>query len=194
MIFCFVGCLGRRKVFAFWLGLFIYYLFIYLFGIVVTAVESGTRALQYLGLDGEKSSVGLDVSKPFGLFLCWLLCLIALFGLLRKWRTKKKENAEVPFGFMCFFPNFKDTILIQLLWILFLLKLFSEYFHFDAFSHQPNRNILISFLFLFFLWWRISVGFFWRLSCFWVVVITGFESKSDNDGLLNARDDWVWIT
>ncbi|KAH7529192.1 hypothetical protein FEM48_Zijuj05G0158300 [Ziziphus jujuba var. spinosa] len=27
----------------------------------VTAVESGTRALQYLGLDGEKSSVGLDV-------------------------------------------------------------------------------------------------------------------------------------
>ncbi|XP_015883563.2 two-component response regulator ARR6 [Ziziphus jujuba] len=29
----------------------------------VTAVESGTRALQYLGLDGEKSSVGLDGLK-----------------------------------------------------------------------------------------------------------------------------------
>ncbi|KAK9925863.1 hypothetical protein M0R45_023125 [Rubus argutus] len=29
----------------------------------VTAVESGTRALQYLGLDGEKSSVGLDGMK-----------------------------------------------------------------------------------------------------------------------------------
>jgi len=29
----------------------------------VTAVESGTRALQYLGLDGEKSSVGFDGMK-----------------------------------------------------------------------------------------------------------------------------------
>ncbi|GAV66249.1 Response_reg domain-containing protein [Cephalotus follicularis] len=29
----------------------------------VTAVESGTRALQYLGLDGEKSSVGLNGLK-----------------------------------------------------------------------------------------------------------------------------------
>ncbi|KAM6594186.1 two-component response regulator ARR5 [Cannabis sativa] len=29
----------------------------------VTAVESGTRALQYLGLDGEKSSVGFDALK-----------------------------------------------------------------------------------------------------------------------------------
>ncbi|PQQ08454.1 two-component response regulator ARR5-like [Prunus yedoensis var. nudiflora] len=28
----------------------------------VTAVDSGTRALQYLGLDGEKSSVGFDSS------------------------------------------------------------------------------------------------------------------------------------
>uniref|UniRef100_A0A5B7BV35 Putative two-component response regulator ARR5-like n=1 Tax=Davidia involucrata TaxID=16924 RepID=A0A5B7BV35_DAVIN len=29
----------------------------------VTAVESGSRALQYLGLDGEKSSVGFDALK-----------------------------------------------------------------------------------------------------------------------------------
>ncbi|XP_059303855.1 two-component response regulator ARR5 [Lycium ferocissimum] len=29
----------------------------------VTAVESGTRALQYLGLDGEKSSMGIDGLK-----------------------------------------------------------------------------------------------------------------------------------
>ncbi|KAL5813966.1 hypothetical protein ACOSQ4_024607 [Xanthoceras sorbifolium] len=29
----------------------------------VTAVESGTRALQYLGLDGEESSVGFDALK-----------------------------------------------------------------------------------------------------------------------------------
>lgn len=33
------------------------------FCFAVTAVESGTRALQYLGLDGEKSSVGFDVRK-----------------------------------------------------------------------------------------------------------------------------------
>jgi hypothetical protein len=29
----------------------------------VTVVESGSRALQYLGLDGEKSSVGFNVRK-----------------------------------------------------------------------------------------------------------------------------------
>ena len=29
----------------------------------VTAVESGTRALQFLGLDGEESSVGFDVRR-----------------------------------------------------------------------------------------------------------------------------------
>ena len=29
----------------------------------VTVVESGTRALQYLGLDGEKSSIGINVRK-----------------------------------------------------------------------------------------------------------------------------------
>jgi hypothetical protein len=34
----------------------------------VTAVESGTRALQYLGLDGEKGrgSVGFDVRNDLG--------------------------------------------------------------------------------------------------------------------------------
>ena len=40
-----------------WPLLFIYYYF------VVTAVESGARALQYLGLDGEKNSVGINVSN-----------------------------------------------------------------------------------------------------------------------------------
>lgn len=29
----------------------------------VTTVDSGTRALQYLGLDGEKKSVGFNVSS-----------------------------------------------------------------------------------------------------------------------------------
>lgn len=37
--------------------------------LAVTVVESGSRALQYLGLDGEKSSIGLDVSK----MQTWLL-------------------------------------------------------------------------------------------------------------------------
>lgn len=35
----------------------------------VTAVESGTRALQYLGLDGERASVGFNVRNKLGL-LC----------------------------------------------------------------------------------------------------------------------------
>lgn len=35
------------------------------FFFAVTAVESGTRALQYLGLDGEQSNVGFDVSADF---------------------------------------------------------------------------------------------------------------------------------
>lgn len=33
------------------------------FFFAVTVVESGTRALQYLGLDGDTSSIGFDVSK-----------------------------------------------------------------------------------------------------------------------------------
>lgn len=41
----------------------------------VTVVESGTRALQYLGLDGENSSFGFDVSKspPF-LDVSYVIC------------------------------------------------------------------------------------------------------------------------
>lgn len=37
--------------------------------LAVTVVESGSRALQYLGLDGEKSSIGFDVSI-FGFLNC----------------------------------------------------------------------------------------------------------------------------
>jgi len=43
----------------------------------VTVVESGTRALQYLGLDGETSSLGFDVSEfsylVFGVFFFMLI-------------------------------------------------------------------------------------------------------------------------
>jgi len=35
----------------------------------VTVVESGTRALQYLGLDGDTTSIGFDVSE-----FCYLVC------------------------------------------------------------------------------------------------------------------------
>lgn len=37
--------------------------------IAVTAVESGSSALQYLGLDGERSSVGFDD-------VCINLCIV----------------------------------------------------------------------------------------------------------------------
>lgn len=37
----------------------------FFFFLAVTAVESGKRALQYLGLDGEQSNVGFDVSADF---------------------------------------------------------------------------------------------------------------------------------
>lgn len=55
--------------------------------ISVTAVESGSRALQYLGLDGDKSSVGsFDVSKRiiafslsffFNFIVVFFACLIS---------------------------------------------------------------------------------------------------------------------
>lgn len=35
----------------------------------VTVVESGTRALQYLGLEGENGSLGFDVSE----FCFWVI-------------------------------------------------------------------------------------------------------------------------
>lgn len=40
----------------------------FVFCFAVTVVESGTRALQYLGLDGDTSSIGFDVSN-FSIFL-----------------------------------------------------------------------------------------------------------------------------
>lgn len=44
------------------LGLFLVEILIFSFFFAVTTVESGRRALQYLGLDGENSSVDFDVS------------------------------------------------------------------------------------------------------------------------------------
>lgn len=52
------------------------------FAFAVTAVESGTRALQYLGLDGEKSSMGIDVC--INTFLFSSLLKIRPFGCMLK--------------------------------------------------------------------------------------------------------------
>ena len=48
--------------------------------LAVTVVESGSRALQYLGLDGEKSSIGFDVRK-----LGFWIVKGTSFQVTRKW-------------------------------------------------------------------------------------------------------------
>lgn len=50
-----------------------------LFFVSVTVVESARRALQFLGLDGENSDVGFDVSK-----LCfWIINFVWMFVNLK---------------------------------------------------------------------------------------------------------------
>jgi hypothetical protein len=55
-----------------------------LFFVSVTVVESARRALQFLGLDGENSDVGFDVSKlcfwiiNFAWMLIWNLLMFML--------------------------------------------------------------------------------------------------------------------
>lgn len=68
----------------------------------VTAVESGTRALQYLGLDGERASVGFNVRNKFGLlcsyvyFFFFKLCWVAK----KVWERRRKERKVLgPFSF-----------------------------------------------------------------------------------------------
>jgi len=46
----------------------------------VTVVESGTRALQYLGLDGEAGSLGFDVSEFCYLVFGVVLTLVVEMG------------------------------------------------------------------------------------------------------------------
>lgn len=53
-------------------------IFVVVVVVAVTVVESGTRALQYLGLDGDTSSIGFDVSK-FWIFCFRNLLFIVLF-------------------------------------------------------------------------------------------------------------------
>lgn len=54
----------------------------------VTTVESGTRALQYLGLDGEKGPVGFDVRNELG------LGCIHFVSLLRKCVKSLKKKGR----------------------------------------------------------------------------------------------------
>ena len=46
----------------------------------VTAVESGTRALQYLGLDGERASVGFDVRNISSDSVIFVFFHFTMFG------------------------------------------------------------------------------------------------------------------
>lgn len=52
---CYLYCYGFFLVF--WIGSEADWIW----NVAVTVVESGTRALEYLGLDGEKSSIGFEV-------------------------------------------------------------------------------------------------------------------------------------
>jgi hypothetical protein len=53
--------------------LFFSYKCLFFFVISVTTVESGTRALQYLGLDGGKGASNLKVIKNKSSLFCYLL-------------------------------------------------------------------------------------------------------------------------
>ena len=96
--------IGFWLVFEAWFDLE-YYLY------AVTAVDSGTRALQYLGLDGEKASVGFDVrniSSDSAIFVFFFsLCLVAK----KEWERKGKERKDLwPFLFSWFFSATQPNI------------------------------------------------------------------------------------
>ncbi|KAL6559440.1 Two-component response regulator arr5 [Orobanche gracilis] len=61
----------------------------------VTAVESGRRALQYLGLDGEKSSVGFDELKVNLIMTDYSMPGMTGFELLQKIKGSSKLR-EIP--------------------------------------------------------------------------------------------------
>ncbi|CAI9754621.1 unnamed protein product [Fraxinus pennsylvanica] len=61
----------------------------------VTAVESGTRALQYLGLDGEKSSVGFDGLKVNLIMTDYSMPGMTGYELLKKIKSSSNLR-EIP--------------------------------------------------------------------------------------------------
>ena len=73
----------------------------------VTAVESGTRALQFLGLDGEENSVGFDVRR-MSLEIRLDPCLVAKKKkkkVLKSWFKRAEFNF---YHFPTFFPANKQ--------------------------------------------------------------------------------------
>ncbi|KAG5618277.1 hypothetical protein H5410_018101 [Solanum commersonii] len=58
----------------------------------VTAVESGTRALQYLGLDGEKSSMGIDGLKVNLILTDYSMPGMTGYELLKKIKSSLTVN------------------------------------------------------------------------------------------------------
>lgn len=73
-LLCFSSVFGSSWI-IFWT---VIEFFVVVVVVAVTVVESGTRALQYLGLDGNTSSIGFDVSK-FWIFCFRNLLYIVLF-------------------------------------------------------------------------------------------------------------------
>ncbi|KAK3035790.1 hypothetical protein RJ639_034606 [Escallonia herrerae] len=62
----------------------------------VTAVESGSRALQYLGLDGEKNSVGFDGLKVNLIMTDYSMPGMTGYELLKKIKQKSSALREIP--------------------------------------------------------------------------------------------------
>ncbi|KAK2965147.1 hypothetical protein RJ640_005310 [Escallonia rubra] len=62
----------------------------------VTAVDSGSRALQYLGLDGEKNSVGFDGLKVNLIMTDYSMPGMTGYELLKKIKQKSSALREIP--------------------------------------------------------------------------------------------------
>lgn len=97
------ACKGKRlSRFCF---SFVWFLFRFLdkfcgFVYIVTTVESGTRALQYLGLDGDKGSSGLKVLKLFRILTIETCNVLMLVWLPRNLRFNNKDQKFLTFVFI----------------------------------------------------------------------------------------------
>ncbi|KAI9086475.1 hypothetical protein K1719_031559 [Acacia pycnantha] len=62
----------------------------------VTVVESGTRALQYLGLDGEESSIGFNSAKVNLIMTDYSMPGMTGYELLKKIKQESSMFREIP--------------------------------------------------------------------------------------------------
>jgi len=74
----------------------------------VTAVESGTRALQYLGLDGERASVGFNVRK-LGLLCSYVYIFFLNYVWLQRECGKGEEKKEKFLGLFLFLDFLRNS-------------------------------------------------------------------------------------